>query len=397
MKTFFNILQTLSHFENKKYPDDPFSVTPVLEINEINMALKLFMDNIYHKRKNYKGKRNRDAYSKLASLSSILNNVFFKTELKETIVDIFSKAQKHYFAFSKLVHIYKFYKYKTVVSDDLSLNPLDPKHKNTFVLIDQKCKYLFTIHDLVSIIENAIGNAPDFFAEPLMPSNPYNKQTFTHATLYNIYFKLKDSGRIMPILFHLFFLENFNKTSFCENHEEYIRDNAIKRYVNNMPYTTLYPYVMYMLKSDIYTEQYTIHPEFPKDILVNIFRPYLYYFLIIKHTADGTNKYFNNRKILNSKLKRFYKFNESFGRKHIQITRYFGEVIKIEHTFNMKHINFYGIKVDPPNESKVTYSEPICFLYSGETNTYELNTVSDNVLQNEGDEDTYDMDVDSVS
>jgi hypothetical protein len=401
MKTFFNILRTLAKDKNKdkdkdkKYPDDPFQFNPVSETNELNNAIQLLINEIYYKRKNYKGKRNRDAYSKLASLSSVLNNVFYKKELKEKLTTIFSQAQKHSFAFSKLALMYKFYKYKVVVYDDLSLNPLDPKHRNTFVLIDQKCKYLFSIHDLVSIIENAIGNAPDFFAEPLMPSNPYNKQPFTYATLYNIYFKLKVSTRVMPILFHLFFLENFHKTSFCENHEEYIRDNAIKRYVNNMPYTTLYPYVMYMLKNDIYTEQYNIHPEFPKDILVNIFRPYLYYFFIVKHSTDGTNKFFNYRKILDTKLKRFYKFNECFGRKHIQITRYFGEVIKIEHSFNMKHINFYGVKVEPVNEIKVTYNNPLGLLYS---NTDEINSGLDMELDVDVDVDEdINMDNDSVS
>ena len=174
---------------------------------------------------------------------------------------------------------------------------------------------------MVTIIENAIGNAPDFFAEPLSPSNPYNKQPFTHSTLYNIYFKLKASGRLISVLFHLFFLENFNKMSFCENHEEYIRERAIKEYVYNMPYTTLYPYVRHMLENDISTKNLNIHPDFPKDILVNIFRPYLYYFFIVKHTIKGTNKHFNYNQKLGKKLKQFYYFNTSFGRKHIQITR----------------------------------------------------------------------------
>lgn len=61
-----------------------------------------------------------------------------------------------------MAHIYRFKKYKVVVEDDLSLNILNPDHKNTFILIENKSKFLFSINDLISIIENAISNSLTF-------------------------------------------------------------------------------------------------------------------------------------------------------------------------------------------------------------------------------------------
>jgi len=49
------------------------------------------------------------------------------------------------------------------------LNPLNIYDKNTFILIQNKSKYLFSVNDLVSIIETALSNSPNFFAEPLSP------------------------------------------------------------------------------------------------------------------------------------------------------------------------------------------------------------------------------------
>jgi hypothetical protein len=146
-------------------------------------------------------------------------------------LNIFSKAQKYYYAFLRLAHIYKFKKYELIVNCDLSLNHLDSLNQNTFTLIENRSKYLFSLHDLISIIENAISNSPLFFSEPLWPLNPYNKQSFSLSTLYNIYFKMKYSGRVISTLFHLFFLENFNIDSFNENHESHIRSHSIKKYV----------------------------------------------------------------------------------------------------------------------------------------------------------------------
>ena len=207
MKTFLNILQTLVNKKNKIYPDEPFKLyeNDLYDYNEEVSHITWLINNIFYKEKKYislSSKLSRNTYAKFSSLNDVLENSFYKKELKENIFTIFSKAQKCYHAFSRLALIYKLKKYPFVVTDDLYMNPLDINHRNTFILIENKSKYLFSLNELVNIIETAIGNSPNFFSEPLSPLNPYNNQQFTISTLYNIYFKMKNSGRLISTLFH---------------------------------------------------------------------------------------------------------------------------------------------------------------------------------------------------
>ena len=356
MKTFFNILQTIVHVKYKVYLDEPFIIREfdINEYSEIKIHVKSLVTTIFYEINKCKETPYyvNNAAAKLGSLNKIIENMFYKKELKEEILNTFSTAQKYYYAFSKLAHIYKLKNYPSIVTDDLSMTPLDISHKNTFILLDKKCKYLFNLNDLISIIENAIGHSPDFFSEPLTPLNPYNKQPFTLSTLYNIYFKMKETRQLISVLFHFFFLQNFCKNKFSEHHEEYIRETAIKKYIFNSPYTILYPHIFVMLNSNIYTIKLRIHPEFPKKILVDIFRPFLYYYYIINYDISGTNKIYTYQDMLNTKLKQFYRYNKAFGQKYSHITAYFGKIVKTEYKFNTDHINFYGVTTPKQHEQK---------------------------------------------
>lgn len=349
MKTFFNILQTIVNIRDRVSTDNIFifKETNMDEYSEIKINIKYLVTSILNESNKYKTNNIpyflNNASAKMTSLNKIIENNFYKKELKEEIINCFSKAQKYYYAFSKLARIYKLKKYPYVVTDDLSMNPLDPSHKNTFVLLDKKCKYLFSFNDLVSIIETAIGYSPDFFCQPLLPLNPYNKQPFTLSTLYNIYFKMKESGRLISILFHFFFLTDFCIFNFVDQYEDYIREIAIKKYVFNSHHMTLYPSVFIMLKSNSYTEKLQIHKDFPKHLLVDIFKPFLHLYFIINYDTSKTNKLYKYKQTLNDSLRRFYKYNKAFGRRYVYTVRYFGKIIKTEHKFNTDHISFYGI------------------------------------------------------
>jgi hypothetical protein len=60
--------------------------------------------------------------------------------------------------------------------------------------------------------------------------------------------------------------------------------------------------------------RFKIHPEFPKDILFKIMKPYLELYYISLYSMNEYNK---NRasNLLRKKLREFTKFNPSFGRK----------------------------------------------------------------------------------
>ena len=348
MRTFFNILQTLINIKNKRYPDDPFTILESLNdyiyIGEKNHIMGL-MNSIYYKEKECKkeSKFSKNAFAKFFSLNSILENTFYEKQLKETIFDIFTKTQKYYFAFTRLAYIYKIKKYPYVVTDDLIMNKLDPNHKLTFILVENKSNFLFNINEIINIIQTAIGHSPDFFCQPLSPLNPYNNQPLSNATLYNIYFQMKQLRRVIPLLFHCFFLENFDKNKFIEHYEPNIREFAIKKYIFNSPHTILYSSVISMLKNNQYTNKLIIDKTFPKDLLVDIFRPFLFQNYISNYYIKDTTKMYNSKYLLHIKLKQFYKFNPAFGRKNIKLIKQNNNTINKEYILNTKHISFYNI------------------------------------------------------
>ena len=252
MKTFFNILQTIIGIIDKKYPDEPFEfIYDNISIKE-NYYINYLINTIYFK---IKESKISNASAKFISLNSILENIFCENELKERIFNIFSISQNHYFSFLRFAHLYKMKKNSYVVTNDLMMSPLDPNHKLTFVLVENKSNFLFNINEIIQIIETAIGNSPDFFSEPISPVNPYNNQIFTNATLYNIYFHMKKINRVIPLLFHCFFIENFDKSKFSDNHQSIIREQAINKYVFNSPYNVLYPKIIKMLQKNHHTKK----------------------------------------------------------------------------------------------------------------------------------------------
>lgn len=376
MNIFFNILQNSIKRNSYTFQDSsliagdelsPFN--PQIYINrttninkksaDISPYIYYLIDDIQDKininrtRPKYKNETNFSLFAqiKIISLKKIFKNIFISKQLKEKILLAFSDAQKKYFSFCKFANLYRYKKYKRVVTNDLSLNPLDINDVNTFVLIQSKSIYLFHLNDLIHIIETAITNAPNFFTEPLIPKNPYNNETFNLSTLYNIYFKMKDSPRLISVLFHLFFIEGFNKEAFNNKNESLLRQTAIEKYIMNSPANTLFKSVMLMLKENYYTKKLKIHEDFPKSLLVEIFRPFLLYYYIFYYDSNNNRKQ-SHKSVLFSKLKVFYDFNNFFGRKTVKVITYYSnknplstntKKFKTTHTFNTKHIGFYNI------------------------------------------------------
>jgi hypothetical protein len=401
MKTFFNILQTIVSINEKSFPDEPFKLLNNISSSIEAFHIKFIINQIFYivkKKNNDDCQYKKNASAKFEVLNKLLDNLFILEDLKESLFNIFSKAQKHYYAFLRLAHLYKFKRNNILVDSNLSLNPLDILNNNTFILIEHRSKYLFSIHDLISIIETAISNSPMFFSDPLWPLNPYNKQPFTITNLYNIYFKMKNSGIVMSTLFHLFFLENFDISSFMQNNEPYIRNHSIKKYVYNTTYSDLYFAVLNMLNSNIYTIRLNIHKNFPKDLLVKIFRPFLYYYYIINYDIKGTNKIQQYKIILNKKLKKFYEYNKAFGRKYIKlITNSKKRVLNHEYHFNTNHIAFNDINISDGLAivgTAVQFNTPLQYAthlmdFDSEENNNELDDELDNEITYENQLEDY--------
>jgi hypothetical protein len=251
---------------------------------------------------------------KLIIIKNILTNPFLTEEQKEEIMAIFTKSQRTYRALSRFAFVIKVKMSTLQITTDLGLNPINLSGPNVIQIYQGNARYAFIIQDLVNIIETSLSNSQNFFADPLPIKNPYNNVKFSIATLYNIYYFIKSRAYIMPLLFHLYFLSNFNLTQFALNNESIIRDISIKQYVVNTPSSFLYNKVISMLNVNNYTSRLQINPDFPKDDLVNIMRPYLYlcYIVDVSLNSDKRHKY---SILLARMLKQFYYFNRQFGRK----------------------------------------------------------------------------------
>ena len=325
MKTFFNILQTITKSAAIRYPGETNKFVPLVltgntdmytEYSVYSFICKIHKEFVKIKPTSFK---RRFAISKFNALKLFFDNKFNSQRQLECVFDAFSKAQRVYFALNKFVHIYKLKKYPKVVTDDLSMTPLDINNKNTFALVQNKSVYLFSLNDLIKIIETALGHAPSFFSDPQQAKNPFNNEELSVATLYNIYFKMKDSMRVMSTIFHFYFLSNFNNNEFVIENEAFLREYSIKKYVFTTPALCLYPQVIEMLSTNFFTKKLTIHKEFPKEQLVEIFRPFLYYYYIVNYDIRGTHKLIQYKKILHYKLKKFYEYNKAFGRRVIEL------------------------------------------------------------------------------
>jgi hypothetical protein len=327
MKTFFNILQRVVNTNTNtiKYPDEikPFNVCNISVENDMYMSFSIYMFicKIY-KEFNESSKHTyitKFVSSKFNALNTFFNNKFNNDKAKKELLDAFSKAQRIYFSLIRFVNIYKMKKYPKVVTEDLSMTALDVNNKNTFILIQNKSIYLFGLNDLIRIIETAISNSPSFFPDPTYPKNPFNNEELSDATLYNIYFKMKESGRVVSTIFHLFFLSNFNNELFVINNEAFLREYSIKKYVFTSPALYLHDSIVEMIKTNPYTKKLLIHNDFPKEELVEIFRPFLYYYCIVNYDIRGIHKISKYRKVLYLKMKKFYEYNKSFGRRYIEL------------------------------------------------------------------------------
>lgn len=283
--------------------------------------------------------------------NKMFQNIFLTDEIKEQIWQIFYDVQKAYYGFARVATIYKFKKATIKINSDLYMNELTPSQKNVYTLLQDKSKYLFTVMDLTHIINTALSNLSYFFVSILEIKNPYNNVVINNATLYNIYFFIKQQHFIMPPLFQNFFLCHFDIYKFESDHEALIKTVGIENYAFKTPHNYLYEDIkcMFLINRE-YTKKLSIHKNFPRDKLVDIFRPYLHLYYIHKYYISGTVKKRNAMIELNRKLKDFVFFNPLFGRKIIKkqtnILGLKNILVKTE-TFNTDHILFNPDKMHP--------------------------------------------------
>lgn len=272
--------------------------------------------------------------TKLKFFKDIYENIFLTNDYKDKVTDIFCRLQRNYNSFKKLLNIYRYKKSKLLIVTDLCLNPIDISKPTIYMEIYQNnFRYLFLLRDLINIIENALSNSQNFFSNCLHPKNPYNNIAFSKSILLNIYLHIKASNYKIPIFLTQYFLCFFNLPKFELENNALIRRIAIKNYVNNTSVEILYREVKYMINENC-NKTYFIDKDFPKNLLVNIMKPYLHlYEFFLNYIKCEEQR--NAGVLLRKKLDRFFRFNSQFGRKIILPG---SDYIR----FNSRHISYYN-------------------------------------------------------
>jgi hypothetical protein len=251
-----------------------------------------------------------------------VNNIFLTSNIKAQLRNIYEKTQRSYLALIRFANMVRHKLGKEKIDVDLHMEPIDIRSKYAICLYHNGAKYFFKLTDLVNIIENAVTNSNDLVENPLFPKNPYNNMPFTKTNLYNIYYRIKFAFNVIPQWLHLFYISNFDIAVFKVENEQKLRECHIKHYINNASVSTLYDEFQSMIINyrRIF-RRIEIDNSFPKKEVVDVFRPYLYLYVMSIDSIDGTEKKRLSSIILKRRLELFVAYNKNFGRKIIT-TRY---------------------------------------------------------------------------
>ena len=292
-------------------------------------------------------------------VNTITNAVFIQPDKKERIQEAFYKAQVVYHGMSRLARHFKMKRARVFdVQHDLCLNPLSELRPNmVYRLYDDKNRtwYSFRISDLINVINTALMHSPEFFADPQPIRNPYTNIELTNAQLYSLYFAVKESPYVMPVLFHQYFDVEFDLLRFCKLNECYIREAAIKSFIRNASIQQKYRYILKMFvdyKRQL--EGIVIHDEFPKKTLVGHFSKYLPNYLMECYSLNPAMRHISKR-TLKGDLILFKTLNPQYGRK---IASYKQIASDLSKTSNSQNTFVFGENISPTTfpKQKIVYT-----------------------------------------
>jgi len=190
---------------------------------------------------------NMKNYSKFQMLKMFMFNEFIDHNNKKSLIEYFCKVQKHYHALSYFAFQYK-YKLSKIANDkDLCFDKIIETHPRILSLYVKNTKYLFSISDLRNIINTSLYNTDMMFSMPLSIKNPYDNTPFSKSNLYNIYFFFKHNHIMIPTIYHLYFISNFNICKFQNDNEVVIRNYLIDNYLKKNTKTCIIKHIKRML------------------------------------------------------------------------------------------------------------------------------------------------------
>jgi len=312
MSIFELIFQELVKIENRKHTDNK-------QISKMFLFYQYFIPSNYIRRNEYPWRKYiKYKYFILKNYLHVCDSIIDDNS-KEEILGFFSTAQKH------MMSLYRFKnicldktKYYLNEPQDFQFNLLSetPK-KHTIDIIQSGIKYQFSIFDLIRIINTSLSYEYNFFTDPKKIKNPWNNNPFSLANLYNIYFFIRYTNIIMPILFERFFQSNFNLDMF-ENHNQLIIKNYIIENCHNFSNMKKISHIYNMIDNFnskcLLRSKIIIDDKFPEKRLLDVMEPYLKTYLLSAYSYED-DLLIKYRSLLMKKLREFNKTNPKFGRK----------------------------------------------------------------------------------
>ncbi len=392
MSTFNLIMEKIINFNNNAFSSN--------YVNDgIYGAYKIFFSILYN---NYGNKYK----TKFHFLEDVLNNFYFlnRTHEKNEFLNLFYKIQKVYHILNRFSYLYKYKRSKLVVETDLQLNNIKLGGANVVTIYYINNRYLFKIQDLLKLIYISLTNSYIYFSEPLSVKNPYNNLPFGKSILYYISYTLETKINIKFIKYeHLdvflkFKQSSFNMTKFVNNYEYILREYAIQNHINNSTKQTLKNEILEIIKkfnNFLNSDKKKIHisEDFPDDILLKTFKPYLELKLLSDYSLVSKNRLYAKR-ALKIKLSEFQKFNPHFGKKIFKLK----SIVKkckfkqiISHAeFNVKCKKFHTNDIDNFMNNHLSYKYDQYTAYNendDDNNDTDNDNINNNNNNNNNDDD----------
>ena len=164
----------------------------------------------------------------------VFENEFIPKEDIDKIELLYFNSKKIKNSLISFLKLYKKHKYISYsCNTDLYLNDLDEfNDKYKIYLIENNTKYQFRISDLINYWKESLLNNETLFPKPLHLKNPHTNLKISKHNLYNIYFKLLDTGFDIPLCISAFFKSNMNLTTFQYDYYPMLKEQTIKNFMD---------------------------------------------------------------------------------------------------------------------------------------------------------------------
>ena len=287
---------------------------------------KKYDENIYFYFTGFNIKTNK---TKLEAFKDyVVTNLFCKEELTAQLIDIFCEVQKIYFAFNRLIYLYKFKKAKKMVENhlDLHLQPLSilPEEAKMKIL-HMGMIYTFSLKDLALIWKESLIHSNDLFPKPQILKNPYTNLKFKEHHIYNIYFALFFNRYRIPFLIDGFFKMNFNIELFVIKYYSILIEFSIQNHLQRCDIDELFEDIQAMCEklNDLYGSKFrvnTITDETHKREIVECMKDYLLLYYRYSYSRNVSLKK-RCMRLLKKEIKVFFTLNPLYGRRIIFVHR----------------------------------------------------------------------------